>query len=168
MKTRDRIIGRAPCPSSSDTRSVTGWKPVMRGATALFMATLLPAVGQYSIDWHTIDGGGGTSTGGVYSISGTIGQPDANTTPMTGGPYSLQGGFWSLIAVQAPDAPFLNIEPTGPGQATISWIPDEPGWLLQQATELVASNWVDSASGPTNPIVVPTTVPITFYRLHKP
>ena len=24
-----------------------------------------------------IDGGGGTSTGGVYSVSGTIGRPDA-------------------------------------------------------------------------------------------
>jgi hypothetical protein len=32
---------------------------------------------NYSIDWFTIDGGGGTSTGGVYSVSGTIGQPDA-------------------------------------------------------------------------------------------
>jgi hypothetical protein len=28
---------------------------------------------SYSIDWFTIDGGGGTSTGGVYSVSGTIG-----------------------------------------------------------------------------------------------
>ena len=27
---------------------------------------------SYSIDWFTIDGGGGTSTGGVYSVSGTI------------------------------------------------------------------------------------------------
>jgi hypothetical protein len=32
---------------------------------------------SYSIDWFTIDGGVGTSTGGVYSVSGTIGQPDA-------------------------------------------------------------------------------------------
>jgi hypothetical protein len=29
------------------------------------------------LDWFTIDGGGGTSTGGVYAVSGTIGQPDA-------------------------------------------------------------------------------------------
>jgi hypothetical protein len=25
----------------------------------------------YTLDWFTIDGGGGTSTGGVYSVSGT-------------------------------------------------------------------------------------------------
>ena len=47
---------------------------------------------QYSIDWHTIDGGGGASTGGVYSVSGTIGQPDAGG-PLTGGSFSLIGGF---------------------------------------------------------------------------
>ena len=26
---------------------------------------------SYTIDWFTIDGGGGTSTGGVFSVSGT-------------------------------------------------------------------------------------------------
>jgi hypothetical protein len=38
----------------------------------------------YSIDWSTVDGGG-TSTGGVYSVSGTLGQPDAGA--MSGGDY---------------------------------------------------------------------------------
>ena len=39
---------------------------------------------SYSIDWSTIDGGGGTSTNGQYSLSGTIGQPDASGA-MSGG-----------------------------------------------------------------------------------
>jgi hypothetical protein len=52
----------------------------------------LSASGQFSIDWFTIDGGGATSTSGVYSISGTIGQPDAGGA-ITGGNYSLTGGF---------------------------------------------------------------------------
>ena len=47
---------------------------------------------SYSIDWHTTDGGGGTSTGGVYAVTGTIGPPDAGG-PMIGGNYSLTGGF---------------------------------------------------------------------------
>ena len=34
---------------------------------------------SYSIDWFKIAGGGGTSTGGVYSVSGTIGQHDAGS-----------------------------------------------------------------------------------------
>ena len=59
---------------------------------------------QYSIDWSSIDGGGGTSTGGVYAVTGTIGQPDAGT--LSGGAYTLQGGFWGVIAaVQTPGAP---------------------------------------------------------------
>src|SRR5213083_2827087 len=75
----------------------------------LFAVTSTTALAQsYSIDWFTIDGGGGTSTGGVYSVSGTIGQPDAGAA-ITGGNYSLTGGFWSLYAVQTPGGPSLMI-----------------------------------------------------------
>lgn len=50
---------------------------------------------SYDISWHTIDGGGGTSTGGGYELSGTIGQPDASAADaLTGGGYTLTGGFW--------------------------------------------------------------------------
>src|SRR5438067_13869840 len=51
----------------------------------------------YLIDWFSIDGGGGmNSAGGIYGLSGTIGQPDAGH--MSGGSYTLDGGFWALIA----------------------------------------------------------------------
>ena len=47
----------------------------------------------YDLSWWTADGGGGTSSGGNYSLSGTIGQPDAG--PILSGPgYQLSGGFW--------------------------------------------------------------------------
>jgi hypothetical protein len=49
--------------------------------------------GPYVLDWYTIDGGGGTSSGGAYTLSGTIGQHDAST-PLTGGAYTLGPGFW--------------------------------------------------------------------------
>ncbi len=62
-------------------------------------AALVPGVclaqsgGPYDLTWSTIDGGGATAvTGGVYSLGGTAGQPDAGLS--TGGVYSLQGGFW--------------------------------------------------------------------------
>ena len=51
------------------------------------------ASAQFSIDWYTIDGGGGTSTGGTFELSGTIGQHDAGV--MSGGGYTLTGGYWS-------------------------------------------------------------------------
>ena len=51
----------------------------------------------YTIDWYTIDGGGILNiTGGTYSMSGTIGQPDAGALNGTG--YTLNGGFWQNIA----------------------------------------------------------------------
>src|SRR5687768_6261383 len=77
------------------------------------------------IEWSTIDGGGGTSSGvtgsgGTYSVSGTIGQPDAGA--MTGGTYTLEGGFWSSPEpFQTPGGPPLTINPAGPGSSLISW-----------------------------------------------
>jgi hypothetical protein len=59
------------------------------------VAMLAPAAmaQDFSINWYTIDGGGGTSSGGDFVLSGTIGQHDAGG-PMTGGDFSVTGGFW--------------------------------------------------------------------------
>ncbi|MHC4559481.1 MAG: hypothetical protein ACYS80_19480 [Planctomycetota bacterium] len=63
---------------------------------ALILSALAPCIskadGPYEITWYTIDGGGGTSTGGQYTLTGTIGQPDAGWS--IGGIYELLGGFW--------------------------------------------------------------------------
>ena len=64
----------------------------------LLLAPVVLFAQQYSIDWYKIAGGGGTSTNGQYAVSGTIGQHDAGG-PITGGNYSLTGGFWALISV---------------------------------------------------------------------
>jgi hypothetical protein len=137
-------------------------------ASLVLLTGLFSAPAQYSINWHTIDGGGGTSTGGVYSISGTIGQPDAGG-PMTNGQYSVTGGFWALpAAIQVTGAPTLTIVPATPGNATISWSPNTPGYILQQTTLLSPSNWTNSPSGSTNPVVVPANQAARFYRLFKP
>lgn len=48
--------------------------------------------GQYEISWYTIDGGGGRSTGGDFTLTGTVSQPDAAYS--RGGNYELLGGFW--------------------------------------------------------------------------
>jgi len=60
-------------------------------AVAIFPVTR--AVGQYQISWSTIGGGGGVTSGGPYTLTGTIGQPDAGE--MAGGDYEVLGGFWS-------------------------------------------------------------------------
>lgn len=131
---------------------------------------LLAAAQTYTIDWHTIDGGGGTSTGGVYSVSGTIGQPDASTTTMTGGSYSLTGGFWSLYAVQTPGAPLLTITRTLTNSAVISWPFPSTGWNLQQNSNLATTNWgtpseMVTNNGTVNFIIVGPPAGNRYYRL---
>ena len=138
-------------------------------ASVLFLATATITHAQsHSIDWFKIAGGGGTSTGGVYSVSGTIGQPDAGA-PMTGGQYSLTGGFWALpTALQVTNAPTLTIAPATLGNATISWSPATPGFVLQVSPTLTPPAWTNAPSGASNPITVPATLPTRFYRLFKP
>jgi len=47
---------------------------------------------EYELSWYTLDTGGGTSRGGQYVLTGTIGQPDASYSAAGG--YELLGGFW--------------------------------------------------------------------------
>jgi len=74
-------------------------------ALVLICGYVLPLglTAQPSINWWTLDGGGGmSSTGADYALSGTIGQPDAGLM-MTGGDYALVGGFWAFAAPPPPE-----------------------------------------------------------------
>jgi len=138
----------------------------------LLMACGLALAQSYSIDWFTI-AGGGTSTNGQYSVSGAIGQPDANQQAMTGGDYSLTGGFWSLISVQTPGAPVLNITLTATNTAVVSWPSPSAGWNLQQNTTLNTTNWVTPSepvmdNGTTKSVILDASAGNRFYRLCKP
>lgn len=145
-----------------------GWIKNISSFVVLTLFSVGASSAQYAITWSTMDGGGGTSTGGVYSVSGTIGQPDAGG-PMTNGQFSVTGGFWALpTAIQVGGAPTLAIVAGSPGQAVISWSPASPGFVLQETWVLSPASWTNSVSGATNPIVVPAVVPAKFYRLFKP
>ena len=52
--------------------------------------------GDFAVDWWTVDGGGGTSTGGDFAVTGVIGQHDAAAS--SGDVYVLRGGFFSGAA----------------------------------------------------------------------
>jgi hypothetical protein len=147
-------------------------KALLLFTTGLALATRALAQ-SYSIDWFTIDGGGGTSTSGVFSVSGTIGQPDAGG-PMTGGNFSLTGGFWSLYAVQTPGAPLLSIAKTTTNTLAVFWPSPSTGYVLQQNTNNVASvNWSNVVTAPiddgvTKTVIVNPSTGNRFYRLFKP
>ena len=73
-------------------------------ATAILLAAtvvLAQSGGGYDLTWSTIDGGGVmNSTGGTFTLAGTIGQPDAASNPtLTGGAFELTGGFWPVTNV---------------------------------------------------------------------
>ena len=88
---------------------------------------------------------------------------------MTGGQFSVTGGFWALpIGVPTPGSPTLLILRGTPGLARISWNPATPGFVLQMSDNLTTPNWSDAPSGAANPTTVPATLPSKFYRLRKP
>ena len=146
-------------------------------AMAVFLASLSVRAQNYSIDWFSIDGGGGTSSGGIYTLSGTIGQPDAGT--MSGGDYTLVGGFWSIVsAIQTPGAPLLTVERNPvTGVVTVSWTRPADGWFLDETGNMAAPpmaipwSQVSPASYQTNTTHVSITLPSPsgnrYYRLRR-
>ena len=125
---------------------------------------------NYSLDWFTVDGGGGTSTGGMYSVSGTIGQPDAGA--MSGGNYSLAGGFWGIIsAVPLPNGPMLSVQRIS-NTVRVSWPTNAAGFVLEQSPA-VPGAWSQVpfpyATNATDiSITVLAPVGNRFYRLRQP
>jgi hypothetical protein len=62
--------------------------------TLILMTQALLAAGQ-SLSWYTLPGGGGMdSAGATYTLSGTVGELDASPQ-MSGGPFTVTGGFWA-------------------------------------------------------------------------
>jgi hypothetical protein len=124
---------------------------------------------SYSIDWYKIAGGGGTSSNGQYTLSGTIGQHDAGG-PLTGGNYSLTGGFWSLISVvQTIGSPTLTVTHSG-NNVIVSWPSPSSGFTLQQNSNLSTTNWAASGftisdDGTNKSITLPGPTGNLFFRL---
>jgi hypothetical protein len=142
---------------------------------AFFFACAVPGAHaqNYAIDWFKIAGGGGTSAGGRFVVTGTVGQTDAGTQPMSGGRYMVNGGFWALYAVQTPGSPKLSLTTTATNTIVVSWPWPSTGWTLQNSGNLGASNWTLATQavnndGVNNFIVLSPPNGTRFYRLNKP
>lgn len=91
---------------------------VCSAAIAILFATALVSAGAVTgaptgsdlrVDWSTIDAGGGTATGGVFAVTGTIAQIDADPLhPASGGNFVLTGGFWVAHAAPASELLFRS------------------------------------------------------------
>jgi hypothetical protein len=137
----------------------------------LALLSKLASAQQYSVDWYKVAGGGGTSTGGVYAVSGTIGQHDAAQL-MSGGNYSLNGGFWALYTLQAPGAPLLTISLTATNTAIVFWPSPSTGFVLQQNPDANSTNWSDFSgrindNGLIRSVTIPSNSGRLFFRLRK-
>ena len=127
---------------------------------------------NYDLSWFTIDGGGGLSSGGAYSLSGTIGQPDAGH--MSGNGFSLDGGFWGFSAPVQPDGPPSLTIVRSNSFVVISWPQFAGAFRLQNNANLASTNgWVVSTQSMSThngqiTVVVPATGGSQFYRLINP
>jgi hypothetical protein len=149
--------------------------PFLLGATAALALTALHATaqsgGNFTLTKSTIDGGGALrSTGGSFSLSGTVGQPDAGV--LRGGRFTLEGGFWhGLTLVQLPEGPLLKIKLTG-RRAVISWPLSVTGFVLEETTNVASGVWTpaqgtaaDTATEHT--LTTPAAGVIKAFRLKK-
>jgi hypothetical protein len=64
--------------------------------------TVVTAQGGFHVLWWTVDGGGGTVSGGPFTLRGTLGQPDAGI--LHGDRFTLRGGFWSSLVPPSTEA----------------------------------------------------------------
>ncbi len=171
-----RAVSRLPTflikssPLFRGLRSVTA---LCLCASVVFFGSFAAHAQNYAIDWFNISGGGGTSTGSVYSVTGTIGQPDTGIS--SGGNYTLEGGFWSIIAtIQTPGAPFLKVKRAG-NTVEISWASANTSGFLLEETGSAAGTiiWASVSASVTvvnneNVVTVPANPDLHFYRLRKP
>ena len=91
---------------------------------------------------------------------------------MTGGNFSLTGGFWALYAVQTPGAPVLSIKLTTTNTAQVYWPSPSTGFNLQVNTNLASANWITPSetvqdNGTIKYIIVNPPAGNRFYRLMK-
>ena len=144
-------------------------KKIFATSLSLVWLSLAAHAQSYSIDWFKVAGGGGVSSNATYQVSGTIGQQDASGA-MTGGNYSLTGGFWALYAVQTPGAPLLTMSVSG-ANVILSWPTNATGFTLESTRSLgAAAVWTTNSTVPVvvngqNTVTNPITGAQMFFRL---
>ena len=148
-------------------------KQLVSAMAVWVILTISTSAQPFSIDWSTVDGGGGGGSAGSYSITGTIGQPDAGAT-MANAPYAVQGGFWSVLGTR----PTLSLWIEG-NNVVVVWPVTASDCHLQQTDNLGNTNnlgvpvWSDvrqvpSVVGGEFQVTLPQPVLEQYYRLIKP
>ena len=117
---------------------------------------------DFAVNSVALDSGGGTSSGGVFEMSGSIGQPES--VGMNSGIYSLKGEFLSLVAgvstvVVPPELPVTIFDNTngsdngGFGVTATTWLGGRfclgsQSYQLDSVSLLLNSQDFSGAAGP--------------------
>lgn len=85
-------------------RSTSSLRIVAAAAASMLATASLAVAGpMFAVSWFSMDCGGSTSSSGGFSMTGTIGQPDART--VSAGPLMLAGGFEYDFTAMPPACP---------------------------------------------------------------
>ena len=127
----------------------------------------LPALGGYRIAWWNTASGGSRATGGVYRVTGTVGQATPGVTAKAG-VYSVTSGF-QVIVLQEAQAPELRIV-SSRGQVVLAWSDATGLFVLEETTNLSKPEWNAVAQAPRltgeeRRVTVPAESRDRFFRL---
>ena len=135
----------------------------------------LVTAGELTVPSSTV-GGGGASSGGPFSVRGTVGETIPAVPTLTGGAFNVSAGFVSRVAlIPTPGAPLLSISLTN-GLTRISWPSASAGFQLQETSELhsapAATPWANSSltvndNGTVKSVTIPNATGLKYFRLHK-
>ncbi len=145
-------------------------RPLFISLGLAFLSSWAALAGDLSANNLRITGGGGTSSGGNYQLTTTLGQPAR--LALGGGSFRLNTSISSLTVVQTPGAPLLDLKITGPS-LVLSWALPATEYRLQMNGDLAQTNaWMPVLQTPvTNQGIVSVSLPPPtrnrFFRLHR-
>jgi hypothetical protein len=150
---------------------------LLLSATGMAVASL--SAQPFTLLSHTIDGGGGVSSGGRFQLVSTMGQPDARSS-LTDGCFSIDPGFWGADApVTMPGPPTLRVR-RDVNYIRVSFPPGCGHWVLQWTRTLAPDPaltvWTDDPAENLHPadgelardFHIPSWGPVLFFRLRQP
>ncbi len=123
----------------------------------------------YTVDWSSLDAGGGFSAGGGFAITSTVGQPDMGAA--SNDAFSINGGFWSIFVPPPFRPPFLSVTRQG-ASIRVSWPRASAGFTLDQSSAVTGS-WSQVAlpyitNATEISVLIASPGSNRFYRLRRP
>jgi hypothetical protein len=134
-------------------------------ATAALVAV---AVETFEVEYGGVGGGGGTSSGGDFVLTGGIGGIGDGRS--AGGAFTLEGGSLAMfMVVQTAGAPRLTLTRSG-DDVIISWPVTAIGFGLEQTGDLTTPAWGGTGLTPVvvgeaYQVTVPANSSSKFFRL---